>query len=138
MSRRRRDPRFQRARPRWEAASIATCLLAPGPVLMPAGAQSPPSWVEQTFRPRSSLAVAFDSLRGRAVLFGGFDGTNAFSDTWEWNGAEWASRAVNGPSARFGHKMVYDSIRGVTVLFGGSLMTADFSGETWEWNGTAW
>jgi hypothetical protein len=33
--------------------------------------------------------MAYDSDRGRVVLFGGWDVTGAVSDVWEWNGRQW-------------------------------------------------
>ncbi len=88
--------------------------------------------------PRYQHAMAFDSLRGVTVLFGGFDG-NRFGDTWEWNGTVWTRVATSGPSPRMNHAMAFDSARGVTVLFGGSTgPSGRISGETWEWDGLEW
>jgi hypothetical protein len=91
---------------------------------------------------RFDFAMAFDSVRGRTVLFGGKSGLyGAMSDTWEWDGTTWTQRASGGPSGRQRHAMAFDSARGVTVLFGGhrdiSSYTANF-GDTWEWNGSYW
>jgi hypothetical protein len=82
---------------------------------------------------RTGHAIAYDSARGRIVLFGG-ENTAYLRDTWEWDGVAktWTQTATTGPSARSRHQMAYDSARQVTVLFGGPL-TAD----TWEWDGTA-
>ena len=33
---------------------------------------------------------AFDSARGKLVVFGGRDGATTFSDTWEWDGTSWS------------------------------------------------
>ena len=96
--------------------------------------------------PRSEFGMAFDSGRGVAVLFGGTVASNpsmSNGETWEWSGgaggggAGWTPRPVSGPSARYGHAMVFDSTHGVTVLFGGYGGGA-YSGETWEWDGSAW
>jgi galactose oxidase-like protein len=38
---------------------------------------------------RGGHAMAYDSLRGRVILFGGDDGQNSFGDTWAWNGTDW-------------------------------------------------
>ena len=46
---------------------------------------------------------------------------------------------VAGPTARWGHSMVFDSARGVTVLFGGkSAVTGGTFSDTWEWDGMSW
>jgi hypothetical protein len=82
-------------------------------------------------------AMAYDSARGVAVLFGGQDGGNLLNDTWEWDGMNWMFRPTAvAPSARDNHRMAYDSARGVTVLFGGFDGAA--SGQTWEWDGANW
>src|SRR5262245_43624166 len=69
---------------------------------------------------RVSHAMAFDSARGLAVLFGGRSGGTLLSDTWEWNGNYWFQRLpVVSPIARYGHAMVYDAIRSRVIMFGG-------------------
>jgi hypothetical protein len=82
---------------------------------------------------RSSHALAFDSVRGRVVLFGGF-GSTFLADTWEWDGTQWSLRATAGPGARAGHAMAFDPVRRRVVLFGGTGTSAD----TWEWDGVTW
>ncbi len=89
---------------------------------------------------RSSHAMAFDSSRGMAVLFGGFNNAT-LGETWEWNGNRWSQRQVAGPSPREAHAMVFDSERGVVVLFGGRYTDSGpgmVFGDTWEWNGASW
>ncbi|MFN0248408.1 MAG: DUF4215 domain-containing protein [Kofleriaceae bacterium] len=84
---------------------------------------------------RSETAIAYDSARGRFVLFGGrpVNADIEFSDTWELHGATWIRRPmVVHPRGRRGHAMAYDASRGRVVLFGGT--TAD----TWEYDGTSW
>jgi hypothetical protein len=38
---------------------------------------------------RMMPAMAYDSARGRTVLYGGGDGQTRFDDTWEWDGKSW-------------------------------------------------
>src|SRR5262252_1416508 len=73
--------------------------------------------------PRASHAMAFDSKRGRVVLFGGrsVEGNHFFGDTWEWDGSYWTQLDDVGPAPRINHAMAYDGARGVTLLFGGAL-----------------
>ncbi|MEZ6038736.1 MAG: kelch repeat-containing protein [Planctomycetota bacterium] len=86
---------------------------------------------------RQRAAMAFDPVRGRAVLFGGRDAlSNQLGDTWEWDGMTWQPVATGGPPPRDSHAMAFDPARGVTVLFGG--IGATFLGDTWEWDGVAW
>ncbi len=91
---------------------------------------------------RTSHKMAFDSLRGRGVLFGGVDAAGQFlGDTWEWDGAHWQQVHAGGPgapSARLDHAMAYDSARGVTVLYGGIDVNGQIKEDTWEWDGATW
>lgn len=90
---------------------------------------------------RQNAAMAFDSLRGRAVLFGGLaytTGPVTFGQTWEWNGSTWASVASTGPSPRYLHAMAFDAARQNTVLFGGLADGVSRDTFTWTWNGSTW
>jgi hypothetical protein len=49
---------------------------------------------------RAYAAMAYDSVRGRSVLFGGgtdLIGTSVLRDTWERDGANWTQMADSGP-----------------------------------------
>ncbi|MEO6594377.1 MAG: kelch repeat-containing protein [Planctomycetota bacterium] len=86
---------------------------------------------------RQDTGLAFDSLRGQTVMFGGQTGAIALFDTWEWDGTNWALRfPANSPPARDSGRLVFDSGRGLTVLFGG--YTTGAANDTWEWDGTNW
>ncbi|HVE92101.1 MAG TPA: kelch repeat-containing protein [Actinomycetota bacterium] len=86
---------------------------------------------------RDAHAMAYDSDRGRTVLFGGSNGT-ALGDTWEWDGQVWRQLTpATSPPARANHAMAYDSARRRVVMFGGSNATTQF-GDTWLWDGTNW
>jgi hypothetical protein len=91
---------------------------------------------------RYQAAAAYDSARGRVVMFGGSEQAAGIVDTlWEWSGAGWLGpiAPATRPSARDAHAMAYDSIRGRVVLFGGrngaDLTLLD---DVWEWDGIAW
>lgn len=73
--------------------------------------------------------MAFDSVRDRAVLFGG---TNP-AETWEWDGEFWHTRGIDGP-VRYGHALAFDALRGTCVMFGG----IGVGNETWTWDGLTW
>jgi hypothetical protein len=87
---------------------------------------------------RTGAAIAYDSVRGRVVLFGGRAGA-PLGDTWEWDGGAgtWTLRqpAVT-PAPRSGAAMAYDVGRQRVVLFGGMGATALLQ-DTWEWDGAA-
>ncbi|MBI3892209.1 MAG: PKD domain-containing protein, partial [Candidatus Wallbacteria bacterium] len=88
---------------------------------------------------RTASAMAYDSARGRAVLFGGLAAVGTpLSETWEWDGTTWVQRnPANVPSPRSGHAMAFDSARGRIVLFGGQASGGTLN-DTWEWDGTNW
>ncbi|HOW51119.1 MAG TPA: kelch repeat-containing protein [bacterium] len=82
-------------------------------------------------------ALAYDSARGKVVLFGGSPVNN---ETWEWDGitGTWTDRTPvpipsSWPTARYGHALTYDSARGKVVLFGG--YSNGYRQDTWEWDG---
>ena len=107
-------------------------------------ANSAPDWL-LTLAPsplaRFEHAMAYDSARGRVVLFGGhYDYLpSLLGDTWEWDGSLWVERTpATSPTARAGHVMAYDSARDRVVLFGGYDESGGFLADTWEWNGSTW
>src|ERR1043165_4376506 len=128
--------------------SRLTLLIAP-PALAPSAASAQPCgnpWSAGPAgpSPRWRPSVAYDSTRGKVVVFGGIASSpnNFLSDTWEWTapgpggGGAGPHQSVTGPGARYGAGMAYDSARHVTVLFGGGV--SGFSNQTWEWNGVSW
>ena len=94
-----------------------------------------------TTRPprRRNAALAYDPVRGRTVLFGGFGGNGAtdatLSDVWEWSGTSWQSFAATGPSGRKGLAMTYNPDAKKVVVFGNSGLASE---DLWEWSGTRW
>jgi hypothetical protein len=87
---------------------------------------------------RAKHAMAYDSVRGRVVLFGGDRWHNELlGDTWEWDGTTWTERTTfPHPSERSEHTLAYDRARGRVVLYGGAYELT--YGDTWEWDGSAW
>lgn len=92
--------------------------------------------------PRINHLLAYDSNRGKIVLFGGNQSVSPppepglLGDTWEWDGKQWTKVADAGPPKRDHHGMSYDRARGRVVLFGG--WNGKFFGDTWEWDGKQW
>lgn len=83
--------------------------------------------------------MAYDGLRARTVLFGGWAGVNVHDDTWEWDGASWTLQTPAArPPERDDHGMTFDSNRGRTVLWGGEDLGFVLVTSTWEWDGTNW
>jgi hypothetical protein len=83
---------------------------------------------------RNSASMAYDSGRGRTVLYGGQNSNGPLGDTWEWDGANWTQMADAGPPARFGAATAFDAARNQTVIFSGSNGEPD----TWGWDGSNW
>ena len=81
---------------------------------------------------REDASMAYDPVRSRSVLFGGFLGKNYLGDTWEWDGGSWIERSsAMAPSPRTGAAMAYS---GTGILLFGGLGNSD----VWEWDGSRW
>ncbi len=88
---------------------------------------------------RGSTAMAYDSARHVAVLFGGSARGTLLADTWTWDGTRWTQlQPVLAPRARAGHTLAYDSARQRVVLFGGRDASSLNLNDTWEWDGRQW
>lgn len=89
---------------------------------------------------RINAAMATNSLRNVAILFGGKGPTGLLNDTWQWNGWQW--RHVLPPSPlpppRSGHTMGYIRARDGVILFGGKDVDGLSISSPWEWNGSSW
>lgn len=92
---------------------------------------------ERSPPPRWAHDLAFDSVHGTVILFGGYgpewpDGRE-WGDTWEYDGQTWAPLHLEqAPAAREQHVLVYDAGRDCTVLVGGWVASYGLDGETWE------
>lgn len=82
---------------------------------------------------RNDAAMAYDSARGKVVLWGGWNGTG---DTWEWDGdaGTWTQVSVSGPASDGEKRMAYDSLRQRIVMWGGSGSPA--GQKVWEYDAT--
>lgn len=90
-------------------------------------------------RPSADAVAVWIPDRGRALMFGGWDGTSTRSDAWWWTGTSWTPAPV-GPPALAGSGMAFDG-GGRVVLFGGTtgnpLLVATPTANCWVF-GTAW
>jgi hypothetical protein len=90
---------------------------------------------------RSDVVMAYDSQRGKLVLYRG-----RLEEIWEWDGVArtWAGplKWDVGPGPREDTAMVFDPVRGRTVLFGGyhylGFRQSVIESDLWEWDGHAW
>src|SRR5262245_52522660 len=90
--------------------------------------------------------MAYDSKRGRIMLFGGNVAQGKLTaesfragqrnDTWEFDGSAWTRVDANGPPARDHHALAYDEASGLTVLFGG--FNGQYLGDTWIFHNRTW
>jgi hypothetical protein len=92
---------------------------------------------------RANHAMAFDSARGRTVLFGGTRGQGPLGDTWEWDGTVWEQVGAPDKLLRWAPALAYDESVQLTMLFGGSPSgpTEDppsVPGDLWGWDGHSW
>jgi N-acetylneuraminic acid mutarotase len=78
---------------------------------------------------RSGQSLAYDSGTGKVILFGGWDGTSYFNDTWAYDPSAnaWTNLKPTGilPSVRSSHSLVYDPGTGKVILFGGMIAVED-------------
>ncbi len=90
--------------------------------------------------PLADPAMAFDSYRNVAVMFGAPPGMFGPGETWEWDGSQWKliPLGMGGPVARTGHAMAFDSHRNVVVLMGGVDASGIQLSDTWEYDGLKW
>jgi hypothetical protein len=88
--------------------------------------------------PRYDAAMAYDSSRGKVVLWGGFGGGGGM-DTWEWDGTRgtWTQTAVIGPASDGEARMAFDAARNRLVLWGGSSWTSGRRLYEWDPTGAA-
>lgn len=89
--------------------------------------------------PRGYFGMAYDSLRGRAFVFGGIGAGGAYlGDLWSWDGGAWRPESnAGGPGPRRGAALGWDRERELLVLFGGGDATV-VHGDTWTFDGSAW
>ena len=92
---------------------------------------------------RRSHSMAFDSVRGKVVMFGGaIPCSITLTDTWEYDGVNWLQvSTASNPGNAHGHQsaMTFDSARGKVVMFGGRYNCGyPNSTFTWEYDGSSW
>jgi hypothetical protein len=129
----------------WDGANVTVGVETRGlryPVLIDPPVESV-TWEQAAgFVDRTYPASAWDSARGRLVVFGGLGNNLVQGDTWEWDGTTWTQRTPqNSPAPRLRAAMAYDAAHGVTVLFGGTTslgLDTTYMNDTWTWDGTTW
>ena len=84
-----------------------------------------------------SVGAAYDTDRGRLVVFGGYI-ARYIGDTWEWDGSGWKLVTRTGPIPRNSPALAYDEARHQIVMFGGDTRDTGALGDTWVYDGAAW
>jgi len=88
--------------------------------------------------PREGVAMAYDLVSGKIVIFGGYSGTQGYlGDTWTFDGVTWTQLTPPvSPPARVAASMAYDAAIQKLVMFGGYTTTAGYFGDTWVFDGS--
>jgi hypothetical protein len=80
---------------------------------------------------RVDHGLAYDSIRGRAVLFGGV----VDKKTWEYDGSNWIDMTPStSPSARKQGTLAFMADRKRVLLYGGADVGGSFLTDTWEYH----
>jgi hypothetical protein len=88
---------------------------------------------------REGAALAYDSVRGVTMMFGGCAScpSQPEAGTWFWDGTTWAPlTATATPTARSSSALAYDATRDRFVMFGGIDAAGTLLGDTWEFDAT--
>ena len=83
-----------------------------------------------------TFGAAYDSARGRTILFGGERLGVLRNELYEWDGASWTSylpAVAPGPRGR--PALAFDEARGRTLIFGGISPSNIFLSDTWTYDG---
>ena len=87
---------------------------------------------------RTQASITFDLRDDYVLLFGGWNGSSVYGDTWEFVHGNWiALDPTASPAPRWDASMTFDKKDNYVVLFGGHNQTATFS-DTWTFEGGVW
>src|SRR5919204_2419983 len=59
---------------------------------------------------RSYVAMTYDPVSGKIIMFGGWDGRRHLNDTWAFDGTTWTHLHTGGRLARAAAQMAYDEV----------------------------
>jgi hypothetical protein len=92
------------------------------------------SWVQKTSGPsaRWSPLMVYDEVKEETILFGGWNISTFFNDTWKWDGTTWQELfPSSSPGARVGCAGAFAKFSNSIVMFGG-WDGSNWLGDTWE------
>jgi hypothetical protein len=120
---------------------IAVALLAASAIAAEKPSAELTEWVQLTPAasptPRAGMAMAYDAVSGKIVLFGGVGASQYFGDTWAFDGVTWTQLTpALSPPARAAAGMTFDAAIQKLVMFGGYTESAGYFGDTWIFDGT--
>jgi len=84
---------------------------------------------------RAGHRMTYDPSSATIVLFGGWDGTAYFNDTWTFDLVTYTWTNLNlaaAPSARDSHSLIYVATTNELIMFGGFVGGTDVSQDTWS------
>jgi hypothetical protein len=89
---------------------------------------------------RLNQALGASPIPGHTILYGGAWNTTFSTETWMWNGSNWALlNPANNPGLLAGHAMALDKAHNQLVLFGGTDgVTFGNRDQTWVFDGVSW
>ncbi|MCI4335074.1 MAG: hypothetical protein L3K04_05565 [Thermoplasmata archaeon] len=99
------------------------------------------SIVNQAPGARYIAGMAYDSVDGYALMFGGSGGSGVDSDTWSYQAGTWTdlTGSLNlSPPKRYAPAMGYDPKDNETVMFGGYDAAGNYFADTWVYAHTNW
>ncbi len=85
---------------------------------------------------RAGHRLAYDPASATVVLFGGWDGTAYYNDTWAFDfvGSTWTNLdIIIAPPARDSHSLTYVAATNKLMLFGGFVGGTDVSEDSWSY-----
>jgi len=87
---------------------------------------------------RYGHTLAYDSARGKTILFGGNNGSY-LADTWSFDGTNWIRLSpTTSPPPRYLASMVYVPWNGGRIILFGGQNQNGYLSDTWSWDGTTW
>jgi cysteine-rich repeat protein len=93
-------------------------------------------WTAGTTLTARARAIAYDSARGKTVVYAVSLADSTVTETWTWDGSTWQQVSGTQPPAVTSPAMAFDSKRKQVVWFGGE--GTSFIDETWLFDGVSW
>ncbi|MGD0249703.1 MAG: hypothetical protein ABSB97_02270 [Thermoplasmata archaeon] len=116
----------------------ATCSPTPETWKYRAGEWSPVTTTGGSPPVRAACGLAYDANDGYVLMFGGWNVTDRFNETWSYAGGQWTQlHPPSAPSPRLGVRMAYLPEANAVVAFGGKFL-GNVYGDTWLFRGGTW